>query len=218
MNRRLPSPAMAVAFASLVIALSGTAVAAVNFAQNAGAVDGKSAVASGATLSSAAGRLVATQRTGPGRGRIAPKYLDLPALVRGSASTFGRSLTVVDNGTLVPLQIGSIPGIGSITATCRDENAAAGRLDPATTLTFANTSGDTVNLERKVDSDAATVIGLLNGTTHQFSISGSRPFQLHLERKGTNVVVSGVVRQDNRNLAGASCLVYGYSLSIPPSG
>ena len=217
MKPKLPSPAMTVALIALLVGLSGTAVAAVNFAQNAGAVDGKSAVASGAKLSAAAGKLVATQRSGSGKGRIASQYLELPQVVRGSAVNFGRALGVVDNATGVPQPIGSVPGVGDLTATCRDESPVAGRLDPATTITLANTSGEAINLMRKVDTDGATVIALPNGTTHAFSISGSRPFTLHVERRGTNTLVQGVVRQDGRNQPSAQCLVYGFSLVIPPA-
>lgn len=217
MKPKLPSPAMVVAMVALVVALSGTAVAAVNFARNAGAVDGKSAVASGATLNRAAGKLVATQRSGSGKGRIASRYLDVPDAVRGSASNFGRAVGVVDNAQGVAQAIGSVPGIGALTATCKDESPVAGRLDPATTITLANTSGEAINLMRKVDSDGATVIPLANGTTHEFTISGSRPFTLHVERRGTNTLVQGVVRQDGRNQPSAQCLVYGFSLAIPPS-
>lgn len=217
MKPRLPSPAMVVAMAALIVALSGTAVAAVNFARNAGAVDGKSAVSSGAKLNSAAGKLVATQRSGAGKGRIDSRYLELPQVVRGSSATFGRALSVVDNAPLVPIQIGSVPGIGALTATCKDENGIAGRLDPATTITLANTSGETINLMRKVDTDAATVVPLPNGVIHEFTISGSRPFTLHIERRGSNTLVQGVVRQDGRNQPTASCLVYGFSLIVPPA-
>ena len=70
MKLRLPSPAMVVAVIALIVALSGTAIAAVDFAHNAGAVDGKSAVFSGASLSQAAGKLVATNRSGPDKGRL----------------------------------------------------------------------------------------------------------------------------------------------------
>ena len=110
-----------------------------------------------------------------------------------------------------------MPGIGALTATCRDESPVAGRLDPATTITLANTSGEAINLMRKVDSDAAAVTPLANGVVHQFSISGSRPFTLHVERRGTNTLVQGVVRQDGRNQPSAQCLVYGFSLVIPAS-
>lgn len=218
-SKHLPSPAMVVAMIALVIALSGTAVAAVNYARNAGAVDGKSAVASGASTRQAAGRLVATQRSGAERGTIASKYLDLSGAMAGRTSTFGRSLAVVDNQSLAPLQIGGVPGLGTLQATCADENATAGRLDPGTTITFANTSGEPVNLSRTIGFNQATnvVTALPNNTTHAFKISGSAPFVMHLERRGTNYAVSGVIRQDGRNSASASCLVYGYALEVPPS-
>jgi hypothetical protein len=217
MKPKLPSPATVISTVALIVALSGTAVAAVNFAQNSGAVDGKSAVASGASLKKAAGKLVATQRSGSGKGRIASKYLDLPALMRGSASTFGKASSVADNGALVPVAIGSVPGIGTLTETCKDENAAAGRLDPATTITLQNTSGEAINLMRVVGNASATVIPLPNGVVHEFTISGSNPFTLHIERRGTNTLVHGVVRQDGRNQPTAQCLVYGFSQVIPPS-
>lgn len=214
MKPTLPSPAMVVAIIALTVALSGTAFAAVNFARNSGAVDGKSAVASGAKLSQAAGKLVATQKSGSRKGRIAARYLDLPQLVEGRSATFGRSLSVVDNGALVPLKIGSVPGVGTLTASCRDENVLVGRLDPATTITLSNTSGATINLMRKVDNDNATVVPLPNGVIHEFRISGSRPFTLHIEHRGSNTLVQGVVRQDGRNQPSASCLVYGFSLLV----
>src|SRR5215217_8895253 len=105
MKLRRPSPALVVAIVALVMATTGTAVAAVNYAANAGAVDGKSAVASGATTRQAAGRLVATQRSGAQRGRIAAKYLDLSGVARGATATFGRSFSVIDNQALAPVAI-----------------------------------------------------------------------------------------------------------------
>ncbi len=210
-----PSPALVVATVAVVLATTGTALAAVDFAANAGAVDGRSAAGDGATSKQAAGRLIATQRSGDDRGRIRERYLDLDGVVRGSASTFGRSFNVVDNQTLAPATVGSVPGIGSVTASCVDENAAPAALDPATTLVFANTSGEAVNLARTVGVNGSAVLGLPNGTTHTFTIRGSDTFELHLERRGTNYVVNGVVRQDGRGTAGAACLVYGTAIAIP---
>jgi hypothetical protein len=213
----LPSPALVVAIIALIVALSGTAVAAVNYARNAGAVDGKSAVASGATLKSAAGRLVATQRSGADRGRIAAKYLDLGGRMRGATASFGRFQNVIDNQSLTPVPLGEAAGLGTLQATCADENGAGGRLDPVTTLTFANTSGEAVNLSRNVGFNAGTnvITVLQNGTTHQIKVSGSQAFQLHVERRGANWEVRGVVRQDGRDTPTASCLVYGYALLVP---
>ena len=219
MKLKLPSPAMVVALIALAIAMSGTAVAAVTFAKNAGAVDGKSAVADGASASAAAGKLVATQRKGAGKGRLSQRYLDVAGLARGTTSTFGRAIQLIDNQTLAPAPIGNVPGLGSLTATCQDESAAAGRLDPATTISFANTSGDAVNFARTVNYDGGqtVVTPLPNTATQAFKISGSAPFTMHIERSGTNYVVNGVVRQDGRNAATAQCVVYGVALTIPPS-
>jgi hypothetical protein len=210
---------MVVALIALTVAMSGTAFAAVNYARNAGAVNGKRAVADGASKSVAAGKLVATQRTGAGRGTIARRYLDLGGVARGSTSTFGRAIQVIDNQTLAPVQIGDVPGLGNLTATCADESATVGRLDPATTIRFANTSGDAVNFTRNIAYNASTnvVVPVPNGATQEFRISGSAPFTMHIERAGTNYVVNGVVRQDGRNAPSASCLIYGIALTIPPS-
>jgi hypothetical protein len=53
-----------------------------------------------------------------------------------------------------------------------------------------------------------------NGTATSFNIDGSSTFELHLERKGTNYFVHGVVRQDGRGTSAASCLVYGVTLAV----
>jgi len=217
MKLRRPSPAMVVALIALVMAMTGSAVAAVNFATNAGAVDGKSAVRSSVTRSTAAGRLVATASRGPLKGRIPGKFLDLSSAVRGTSSTFGQSFNVVDNQSLAPVQIGAALGIGTVTAACVDQNPQPGVLNPSTTVTFANAAGQPVNLMRRIATQDAVVEAVPAGATHAFRILGSNTFELQVERGGTNYVMSGVVRQDNPGTAGAACLVYGYALTIPPA-
>lgn len=214
MFRTTPSPALVISCIALFVALGGTAFAAVNFATNAGAVDGKSAVASGATLSQSAGKLVATQRSGADKGKIAGRYLALGGLAKGQSSTFGKAFDVADNATGAPLAIGSIPGIGTLTASCLDQNAQAGREDPATTVVFANTTGEVVNVARTVGTDAPAIAVQLPNTVSQFTIGGSNTFTLHLQRGSTNYLAHGVIRQDGRNTATASCLIYGFSVSV----
>jgi hypothetical protein len=205
---------MGVALLALFIALAGTAFAAVNYATNAGAVDGKSAVANGASRSSAAGRLVATQTSGDAKGTIASKYLDLRSYARGATSTFGKAFDVADNATGAATPIGTIPGVGTLTAQCVDQDGRVGVEDPQTTVTFTNTSGDAVNLARSFGTNNTSVLSMPNGTQHVFSINGSSLFQLHIERKGVNYLANGVVRQDGRNTPTASCLIYGFSLTV----
>jgi hypothetical protein len=214
MKLRIPSPAMGVALLALFVALAGTAFAAVNYATNAGAVDGKSAVSDGASRSSAAGKLVATQKSGDAKGTIASKYLDLRSYARASTSTFGKSFDVVDNATGALTPIGTIPGVGTLTAQCVDQNTKAGVEDPATTVAFSNGAGDAVNLARTVGSGVPVIASMPNGTQDTFTITGSNTFQLHLERKGVNYLATGVVRQDGRNTPAASCLIYGFSLTV----
>ena len=208
-----PSPATVISLVALVFAMTGTAFAAVNYARNAGAVDGKSAVADGASTKAAAGRLVATRRSGVFRGTIAAKYID-PLIMRGVTGTFGRSYEVQDNQVLAPVAIGSIPGLGTLTASCVDQDQTAGQEDPSTNLVFANQSGDIVNVSRTIGGGNPTVTAIANGTQHAFTIAGSNSFELHVERKGTNYFARGVVRQDGRGTPAASCLVYGFALAV----
>lgn len=215
MRLKPPSPAMVVALLALVMATSGTAVAAVSFARNAGAVDGKSAVGNGASNRRAAGRLVATTRTGANRGRINHKYLQ--GVMRGTSTTFGRAFDVADNQSLAPVLIGGVLGLGGLTATCNDQSPAAGVEDPSTTVTFSNLSGEAVSLSKRVGNGPATVAPLLNGVQTGLVVNGSNTFELHVQRRGTNYAVNGVVRQDGSRTAAAQCLVYGYALTIPPS-
>src|SRR5690349_19038752 len=129
---RRPSPAMIVALIALVFAMTGSAAAVVNFARNAGAVDGKSAVSAGVKNARAAGKLVATRRNGALAGTIPSQYLDPAA---GRTLPFGSSTDVIDNGAAVPATIASIPGFGNLQATCGDQNNTAGKEDPTTTIT-----------------------------------------------------------------------------------
>jgi hypothetical protein len=211
MQLKRPSPSMVVSCIALVMASTGTAVAAVSYATNAGKVDGKDAVASTATLRQAGGNVVATVAGGPDRGRIPGRFL--ADVMRGGADSFSRVAQVTDNGTDVPSAVTSIPALGTLSASCFDENAAVGVEDPATTLTFANTSGVPINVSRVVGS-AFDVFAQLPATASQTTLRGSFPFRLHIQKLGTNFVIEGVVRQDGRRSNNASCVVYGYALRI----
>ncbi len=212
MRIKRPSPSMVVSCVALVMASTGTAVAAVNYAANAGKVDGKDAVYAGSSLRQAAGDVVATNRTGTDRGRIPGKFL--ADVMRGGADSFSRPAEVTDNAADVPTAISSIPGLGTLSASCFDQNRNAGVEDPASTLTFANSSGVPVNVARQVGGGGPDVFAQLTNTTSQFTVGGSNTFRLHIEKQGTNYVVQGVVRQDGRNTPGAFCVVYGYALRV----
>lgn len=201
-----PSPAMVVATIALVFAMTGSAAAVVSFARNAGAVDGKSAASAGVTKRYAAGKLVATRRLGLAAGTIPALYLD-PAVPR--AKVFGRTVDVVDNGAETPFTIASVPGFGTLTATCSDQSSVPGREDPRTTIAFGNTSGQPMEFSRSTGSGGVDVRILAPNQAASFTINASNTFDLQVQKLGTNVILEGVVRQDGRNTDAARCINYG---------
>ncbi|MDX6670040.1 MAG: hypothetical protein QOI91_403, partial [Solirubrobacteraceae bacterium] len=200
-----PSPAMVVALVALAFAMTGSAAAAVSFAINAGAVDGKSAVAAGSSNAFAAGKLVATRRTGVLKGTIPAKFLDPAA---GQSLSFGTSTDVIDNAGQAPFVIASIPGFGTLQATCGDQKPAAGVEDPTTTVTFTNTSGVAMNFARALGTGQTAVSGLVPNQTASFVVNGSNTYVINLLKQGTSLLVNGVVRQDGANSASAFCVNY----------
>ena len=208
-----PSPSMVVASIALFVSLGGTSVAAVSYARNAGKVDGKDAVKASSSTRKAAGTLVAANKSGPDRGRIPGKHLaDVP-----HTQTFGRAFEVADNAPGAPQLIGDGGSVGQLTATCNDQAPRPGVEDPITELSLVNTSGDFVNVAKRVGvRDDAGVSAVPNGTVAQLVIGGSNTFAYHVEYRGRNLLVNGVVRQDGRGSGGATCLVWGTVLEIAP--
>jgi hypothetical protein len=194
---------MIVAIVAMVFAMTGAGIAAVN----ATSVDGLSAVKSGVSNSRAAGKLVATDRRGNGRGTIAARYLN-------PGTTFGRAFDVPDNQTLAPVAIGTIEGLGNLTASCYDQSPITGREDPATKVVFGNTSGAAVNISTTIGSGNAAIGILQNGAQTEFTITGSNTFELHIQRANVNYFARGVIRQDGRNSPAASCVIYGFAITV----
>jgi hypothetical protein len=202
---------MVVALVALVFAMTGTAAAVVNYARNAGAVDGKSAVSAGATNAGAAGKLVATRRAGPLRGTIPLQYLDPSA---GRSISFGRPNDVIDNAGQAPFAIADIPGFGRLEATCGDQNTRTGIEDPTTTITFTNTSGQPINFARATGTGGVLVTGLVASQTSSFTVNGSNTYTINVLKQGTSLVVHGVVRQDGAGTASAFCVNYGQATVV----
>jgi hypothetical protein len=213
--RRRPSPSLVLSIIAVIFSLAGTSVAAINFARNAGAVDGKSAVSWRVSTTHAAGKLVTTAGGGALRGRIPARFLDLSGVLHGAEGTFHQGLTVTDNTAGAPVTIGGFPGLGTVTATCSDQNAKAGVEDPQMTISYANTSGQLVNIDRAAGNAPAQLVALQTGTADNFVISNSNTFREHIELNGLNYVLEGVARQDAAGTGNASCVIYGYALAIP---
>ena len=152
----------------------------------AGKVDGKNAYASSTSLSRVAGDLVATASRGPDKGKIPGRFLaDVPI-----SSTFGAAAEVTDNLVGAPAALGTVPGIGSLTASCADQSQAVGVEDPQTTITLTNSSGTTINLAKRIGGGNATVEPLPPNTVNQITITTSATYTTR--RQNTKRVHHGV--------------------------
>lgn len=212
--RRRPSPSLVVSVIALVFAAAGTSIAAVNFAKNAGAVDGKSAVGAASSQARAAGRLVATANEGPLRGKVPARFLDLSGVIGGSKATFAQGIEVVDNASSTPVALGGVAGVGTVSATCVDQNKTAAKEDPQVTIAFANASGQTVNFSRSVGNADPVVATVPAATQATFTINNANTFRLYAQVGAVHYVMDGVVRQDGQNTAAGVCAVYGYALVL----
>lgn len=217
MRLRMPSPAMVVALVALFVALSGTAVAVVGYARNAGAVDGKSAVSASSSLDRARGKLVATASAGPNRGRIPDKFVS--GVMRGGATSLTRYLRVVDNaeGPVVPLAI--IPRIGRLDAQCRDQDPTPGIESTQTVITFTASDPGGVNVSRLLGRDIesarnAVVFTALKDQPVAILSFADSLFQLVLQARDRTVFVNGASRSDANRTADAKCLIFGVALRV----
>jgi hypothetical protein len=218
MKLKRPSPAMAVAMVALVMSMTGGAIAAVNFAQNAGAVDGKSAVkAKKAGKKGAAGKLVATYKGGENRGHLPLRIIagaasqnDVDDLA--DAMTEGRNgvraIPVADNQTTAAETMIDL-GLGSLQVSCTDQNDTAGTENAATRLSITNSSGSTMNLSRQLGNDAPTITTLGNGIADTFTVGQQNTFIVQLQGSGgRTVVVNGTALQVGPGTADSSCVVW----------
>jgi hypothetical protein len=207
-----PSPSMVVAGIALFVSLGGTSVAAVSYATRAGSVDGKSAVYSGASLNDAAGKLVATNRSGADKGRLPSKFVaDVP-----KTQVFSKGYQVTDNAPTPPQLVATFKGLGNLTLTCDDQNGAAGVEDPTSIISFNNGSGQTINLARRVGNGEGALAAAPNQSATSLQIGGSNTFMFHAEFNGQNAIIQGGVRQDGRGSAAAACSVYGVIMQVIP--
>jgi hypothetical protein len=203
---------MVVAGVALFVSLGGTSMAAVNYASRAGSVDGKSAVYAGASLSQSAGKLVATNSSGADKGRLPGRFVaDV-----GKTSTFSQIFEVADNAPGAPQTVSTLSGLGTLTASCNDQAGAAGVEDPISTLSFNNSSGEIVNIARRVGNTDGALTVAANQTSTPISIAGSNTFTFHIERRSQNAFITGGVRQDGRGTAAATCVVFGVVTQVLP--
>ena len=217
MRLRMPSPAMVVALIALVVASSGTAVAVVGYARNAGAVDRLSAVPARTPLKHAKGKLVATASAGENRGRIPGRFV--ADVMRGSTTSLSKYLRVVDNsdGPVVPLAI--IPGIGRLDARCRDQDPTPGVESTQTFVSFTGADPAGVNVSlltgRDVERGRNAVVFTAPKDVPQLILDRADFFfQLTMQARDRTVFMTGASRTDLNNTANAACLIFGIGLRV----
>jgi len=208
---------MVVALIALVVALSGTAVAAITYAQNAGAVDGKSAVSSDVGLSAAKGKLVATAASGTSRGRIPGRFVS--DVMRGGATSITKYLRAVDNQPGPMVAIATIDGIGKFEAQCRDQDPAPNVKSTQTVISFTASQPGGVNVSRLTgrdienSRDGIIFTALPTQAVPVISIADTM-FQLIMQSGSKTVFVSGSARSDANHTPNAACLIWGIGLRV----
>ena len=205
-----PSPSMVVAGIALFVSLGGTSIAAVSYATRAGSVDGKSAVFAGASL--VAGRRASSSpptARGTDKGRLPGKFVadvaedaDVQQELRGRRQRARRAADGRDASS----------GLGTLTATCNDQNAAAGNEDPISAIRSSTSPASADERRpprrqrrRRADASAAEPDG-----RRRSAIGGSNTFTVpHRAAAARTRSSSGGVRQDGRGTPAATCVVFG---------
>lgn len=223
MKLKRPSPAMVVALIALVMSMTGGAIAAVNFAQNAGAVDGKSAVRAKTSNNKAAGKLVATYASGALKGKFPFRFLGgaasqgsvkrlAAAVARGKNGA--RLIPVPDNTATAPDTVIDLE-LGSLQFSCFDQADQAGRENAATRVTITNTSGVGMNVARRVGVGEVAITTLENGTVDTFAVPLENTFEVQLQGTGNRtVLVEGTARQIGQGTADSSCAAWATALFV----
>jgi hypothetical protein len=205
MRIKRPSPSMTVASVALFVSLGGTSIAAVNYARNAGKVDGRHAVSPTSTLSRAAGELVATKRKGADKGRIPNQFLaDVPF-----TGAFERRLEVADDQPGAPVALVTSGSLGTLSAQCIDQTTRPGVEDPSILLTWANGTGVPINVARRVGVGDGAVESLGAGAQPPLRVVSGNTFSYFVQLGTANVFVNGMAREEGRGTAAGTCFVSG---------
>lgn len=226
MHRRA-SPSLVLSVIAVVLSLVGSAVAAIDYARNAGAVDHQSAVGASSSRGRAAGKLVATASRGSLRGRVPARFLDLGGVLHGAHSSFLKSIplavrlrrssaTRTSSRTLYnSADLVALPHSVTLAAVCQQQTQGSGKPDPKTTISITNTSSQTLNVAHWVGGDQAPVVRTLDANQQDaFSLTESNAFSYDIELNGAHTMIQGVFRQDGGTTA-PTCTIYGYTLTIP---
>ena len=209
-----PSPSMVVAGMALFVSLGGTSIAAVNYAV-AGGGGGRQERRLGELVAGARRRPARAPRakSGTNKGRLPGKFVaGVP-----KTTTFNQLIDVNDNVVGAPQTVATLSGLGTLTSTCNDQNAAAGIEDPTSTVTFINTSGEHAQHRpagRRGRRGRSARRGQPDGGRRSPSTARTRSRSTS-SAAGLNALIEGVVQQNNPRTAAATCAIYGVSMQTP---
>ena len=219
MKLKRPSPAMVVALVALVMSMTGGAIAAVNYAQNAGKVDGYDAVKAKSSNNKAAGNLVATYPGGKLKGKLPFRFLSGAASQSALADVAARArdgmdfTSVSDNAettqkTLIDLDL------GELRISCVDQNANTGVENGGTRVTVTNDSGGQTAIARRLGTAQLVFETLENGSSDSFVVGQENTFTVQLAGPGRTVLVEGAARQRSENTPDGACEVWATALVV----
>jgi hypothetical protein len=223
MRIKRPSAAMVVALVALVMSMTGGAIAAVNYAKNAGKVDGYDAVKASSGAGKAAGNLVATYPGGKLKGKLPFRVLS-GAASSGSVSALAdaaargrnaaRLIAVPDNTATTPETVIDLE-LGDFQVSCFDQANQVGNENAAARITVTNDSGAPVNISRRVGVAAAEIATVENNTVHTFDVGGDNTFEIQLQGSGNKtVLVDGTARQAGQQTPDSACGIWATAILV----
>lgn len=204
-----PHRSTVIAVVALVFSMTGGAIAAVNYARNAGAVDGYSAVKADSSNRKAAGKLVAMDVNG----RLPFKFLD----GSGASERGSQLMAVPDNSASTPVRIVGLK-LGSLSASCFDQQETAGIENPATRFYVTNHSGASLDVAYRAGSGQGAAETLPAGGAVSFVVGGQAFAQVQLQNAETSVIAHGGARQTGQGTPDGSCAAFATALFAGSTG
>jgi hypothetical protein len=214
---------MTVAVIALVMSMTGGAIAAVNFAENAGKVDGYDAVKASSGENKRAGNLVATYPRGEKKGKLPVRIVN-NAATKDSVDRLsdivarGRNgallIPVTDNATTAAQTLINLE-LGNLQVSCADQQNQAGTENATTRISVTNDSGGGVNFTRQTGTGDPVIATLENGIVNTFSVGQQNTFSIQLQgAPDKTVLIEGGARQTGQGTADSACAVWATAIFV----
>ena len=141
-------------------------------------------------------------RQGPAAGQVRRRR-------RAHTQSFSKGYEVADNAPGAPQTVSIIKGLGTLTATCNDQNAAAGNEDPISVPHVPQPVRPRGQRRPPRRQRRRRDLRRRQPDRASLSIGGSNTFIFHVEYGGQNAIIQGGVRQDGRGTPAGTCAVFG---------